>query len=208
MFFLALFTPVLGDVALKFGAYEFFWLAVFGVMISGNLTGDDPLKGWIAGFLGLFLATVGQEGVYAYERFTFGNRDLAGGISLVPALVGAFGFAELLIVMREKRAAGEAQPGRHRDPEARATCCSYWRTILRSGVIGTFIGIIPGVGEDVRRLVLLRRGEARQQGEGAVRQGLGRGPDGRRDRRQRLRARRHHPGAHARRSRARRRRPC
>ena len=56
MFFLALFTPLLGNVALKFGAYEFFWLAVFGVVISGNLTGDDPLKGWIAGFLGLFLA--------------------------------------------------------------------------------------------------------------------------------------------------------
>jgi len=103
MFFLALFTPLLGNVALKFGAYEFFWLAAFGVVISGNLTGDDPLKGWMAGFLGLFLATIGQEGVYAFERFTFGTRDLAGGLSLVPALVGAFGFAELLIVMRERR---------------------------------------------------------------------------------------------------------
>ena len=49
MVFLALFTPVLGEMALKFGAYEFFWLAVFGVVISGNLTGNDPLKGWIAG---------------------------------------------------------------------------------------------------------------------------------------------------------------
>ena len=62
MLFLATLTPVLGEVALKFGAYEFFWLAVFGVVISGNLTGDDPLKGWIAGFLGLFIATIGQEG--------------------------------------------------------------------------------------------------------------------------------------------------
>ena len=50
MLALALFTPVLGEMALKFGAYEFFWLAVFGVVISGNLTGNDPLKGWIAGF--------------------------------------------------------------------------------------------------------------------------------------------------------------
>jgi putative tricarboxylic transport membrane protein len=47
---LAFFTPVLGEMALKFGAYEFFWLAVFGVVISGNLTGNDPLKGWMAGF--------------------------------------------------------------------------------------------------------------------------------------------------------------
>ena len=53
MFFLALFTPILGDLALKFGAYEFFWLALFGVIIAGTLTGDDPLKGWIAGLVGI-----------------------------------------------------------------------------------------------------------------------------------------------------------
>ncbi len=62
MLALAFFTPVLGEMALKFGAYEFFWLAVFGVVISGNLTGNDPLKGWMAGFLGLFIAGIGQDG--------------------------------------------------------------------------------------------------------------------------------------------------
>ena len=69
---LAFFTPVLGEMALKFGAYEFFWLAVFGVVISGNLTGNDPLKGWMAGFLGLFVAGIGQEAIFAFDRFTFG----------------------------------------------------------------------------------------------------------------------------------------
>ena len=147
MFFLALFTPLLGNVALQFGAYEFFWLAAFGVVISGNLTGDDPLKGWMAGFLGLFFATVGQEGVYAFERFTFGTRDLAGGLSLVPALVGAFGFAELLMVMREKRPPVKLSPVDSVVPKL-ADVLRYWRTIVRSGCIGTFIGIIPGVGED------------------------------------------------------------
>jgi putative tricarboxylic transport membrane protein len=148
MFFLALFTPMLGEIALKFGAFEFFWLAVFGVIISGNLTGDDPLKGWLVGFLGLFIAAIGQDPIYAFERFSFGNRDLAGGFQLIPALVGAFGFAEVLSVIGE--------------PARRATInafdsylprimdvLQYWRTIIRSGVIGTFIGIVPGVGEDV-----------------------------------------------------------
>ena len=147
MFFLALFTPLLGNMALKFGAYEFFWLAAFGVVISGNLTGSDPLKGWIAGFLGLFLATVGQEGVYAFERFTFGSRDLAGGLSLVPALVGAFGFAELLLVMRERRPPVKLDPVDSVIPRI-SDVLKYWRTIVRSGCIGTFIGIVPGVGED------------------------------------------------------------
>ena len=103
---LAFFTPVLGEMALKFGAYEFFWLAVFGVVISGNLTGNDPLKGWMAGFLGLFIASIGQEAIFAFDRFTFGINDLSGGISLVPALVGAFGFAEVLSVMQGQAARG------------------------------------------------------------------------------------------------------
>lgn len=147
MIFLALFTPLLGNFALSFGAYEFFWLAAFGVVISGNLTGSDPLKGWMAGCLGLFLATIGQESVFAFERFTFDNRDLAGGLSLVPALVGAFGFAELLIVMRERRPPVKLNPVDSVIPDARDVW-RYRRTIARSGVIGTFVGMIPGVGED------------------------------------------------------------
>ncbi len=148
MFFLATLTPVLGGLALKFGAYEFFWLAFFGVIIAGTLTGDDPLKGWIAGIAGLFIATVGQEPQYGYERFAFGVRDLAGGIQLVPALVGAFGFAELLTAMRERQAPVKISPFDTVIPKVRDVL-QYWRTILRSGLIGTGVGIVPGVGEDV-----------------------------------------------------------
>ena len=148
MFMLALFTPVLGEMALKFGAYEFFWLAVFGVVISGNLTGTDPLKGWIAGFIGLFVACIGQEGMYAYDRFTFGVHDLSGGIALIPALVGVFGFAEVLSVMKDKPQKFLVNTFDTVLPKIR-DIVQYWRTIIRSGLIGTFIGIVPGVGEDV-----------------------------------------------------------
>jgi putative tricarboxylic transport membrane protein len=148
MFFLATFTPVLGGLALKFGAYEFFWLALFGVIIAGTLTGDDPLKGWIAGIAGLFIATIGQEPQYGYERFAFGVRDLAGGIQLVPALVGAFGFAELLTAMRQRQLPVKISAFDTVIPKLRDVF-QYWRTILRSGLIGTGVGIVPGVGEDV-----------------------------------------------------------
>src|SRR5271169_275367 len=93
---LAAFTPTLARVALSFGAFEFFWLALFGVTMSGSLVGNDPLKGWLMGALGLFVAQIGQEGIYAHDRFTFGLPALAGGIALIPALIGAFGFAEVL----------------------------------------------------------------------------------------------------------------
>ena len=188
MFFLALATPALGEVALKFGAFEFFWLALFGVIISGNLTGDDPLKGWLVGFLGLALAAVGQDPIHAYERFAFGNRDLAGGFQLIPALVGAFGFAEVLTVLAEKTARAKIREFGSHLPRP-GDVLKYWRTILRSGVIGTFIGIVPGRRRGRGVVVLVRRGQAREQGARPVRQGLGRRPDGGRDRRQRLRAR-------------------
>ena len=148
MFFLAWFTPLLGDLALKFGAYEFFCLAVFGVIISATLSGGDPLKGWISGITGLFIATIGQDGIHAYERFSFDNRDLAGGFALVPALVGAFGFAEVLVAMKERRPVPQINPFDTVIPKV-LDVLRYWKTILRSGVIGTFIGIVPGVGEDV-----------------------------------------------------------
>jgi putative tricarboxylic transport membrane protein len=148
MFFLAFFTPVLGGMALKFGAYEFFWLALFGVIIAGTLTGDDPLKGWIAGIAGLFIAGIGQEPQYGYERFAWGVRDLAGGIQLVPALVGAFGFAELLTAIKTRQAPVKISAFDTVIPKLR-DITKYWRTILRSGLIGTGVGIVPGVGEDV-----------------------------------------------------------
>src|SRR6478736_1198885 len=98
---LATFTPALAELALSFGAFEFFWLALFGVTMSGSIVGDDPLKGWLMGLLGLFVAQVGQEGLYAFNRFTFGWDELAGGIALIPALVGAFGLAEVLSTLAD-----------------------------------------------------------------------------------------------------------
>jgi putative tricarboxylic transport membrane protein len=149
VFFLATIAPVLAEFALRFGAFEFFWLAVFGIVISGHLTAlEDPIKGWIAGFLGLLVAMVGQEGIHAYPRFAYGSTDLAGGIGLLPALVGAFGFSEVLGVMQQP-AAEAVRVATDRVIPRLADITRYWRTVLRSGVIGTTMGIIPGVGEDL-----------------------------------------------------------
>jgi putative tricarboxylic transport membrane protein len=144
----ALLTPVLGELALTFGSYEFFWVAVFGIVIAGSLSGGDPLKGYMAGFLGLLIATMGQEATHAYPRFAFGSVDLAGGISLLPALVGAFGVAEVLQVMRGPAVKAVSSKIDSVIPRIRDVL-QHWRTILRSGGIGTFIGIMPGLGEDI-----------------------------------------------------------
>jgi putative tricarboxylic transport membrane protein len=149
MFFLATLAPLLGNYALKFQSFEFFWLAIFGIVISGHLTAlEDPIKGWIAGFLGLMTSMVGQEGIHAYERFTYGSTELLGGFALIPAMVGAFGFAEVLSVMQNPPAELAENPQDSVIPRL-ADVARYWRTIIRSGLIGTLIGIIPGVGEDI-----------------------------------------------------------
>src|SRR4051812_32568917 len=144
---LALFTPLLAEVALSFGAFEFFWLALFGVTMSGSIVGGDALKGWLMGLLGLFLAQVGQESLYAYDRFTFGWGELSGGIALIPALVGAFGLAEVLTTL--------ADPVERRIADLKDSVLPRWRevfeyrwSVLRSGIIGVLTGLLPGVGED------------------------------------------------------------
>jgi len=145
---LALFTPLLGEVALSFGAYEFFWLALLGVVMSGNVVAADPLKGWCAGFLGIFVSCIGQDGLYAHERFSFGSTDLAGGFQIIPVLVGAFGFSEVLTVMAERAARPNILHFGSTLPRI-MDVLRHWRTILRSGVIGVWVGILPGVGEDM-----------------------------------------------------------
>ena len=144
---LAAFTPSLAEVALSFGAFEFFWLALFGVVISGSIVGDDPIKGWLMGALGLFVAQIGQEGIYAYDRFTFGWDELAGGISLIPALVGAFGLAEVLTTLADPAEKKLIELKDSVLPRFREVV-QYWRTVLRSGAIGVLTGLLPGVGED------------------------------------------------------------
>jgi putative tricarboxylic transport membrane protein len=144
---LAMFTPALAEVALSFGAFEFFWLALFGVTMSGSIVGNDPLKGWLMGLLGLFIAQIGQEGLYAYDRFTFGWDELAGGFALIPALVGAFGLAEVLTTLADPIERKMIEMKDSVLPRFREIV-QYWRTVLRSGVIGVLTGLLPGVGED------------------------------------------------------------
>lgn len=149
MICLAIFAPLLAEAALRFQSYEFFWLAIFGIVISGRLTAfDDPLKGWIAGFAGLLVAMVGQEGMFSYARFAYGNTDVAGGLQLLPVLVGLFGFTEILMVMANPAYQAVKNASDSVIPKIKEIA-RYWATIIRSGVIGTVMGLIPGVGEDM-----------------------------------------------------------
>ena len=100
------------------------------------------------GLLGIFVASIGLDPIHAHPRFTFDSNAMSGGIGLIPALVGAFGFAEILTVMSQPKLKAMINSVDSVLPKI-ADVLRHWRTILRSGLIGVFVGILPGVGEDM-----------------------------------------------------------
>ena len=142
-------APLIVELALQFTSYEFFLLALFGIIISGTLTSPDlVIKGWIAGFLGLALSTVGRDKLMFYPRYTFDLAVLDSGIEVVPVLIGAFAIPQIIKTLREKAPLGVLQDIGRVMPDFR-TIASNLRHIVRSGLIGVGIGSVPGVGEDI-----------------------------------------------------------
>ncbi len=153
LFALSFFTPVLGDLALEFKSYEIFWLAVFGVAICGNLTAaKDPVKGWIAGIFGIILSFVGMDAIQGHPRFTYDISALYAGFDIIPVLVGTYGFVEIL----DNLAKPDVKESIKQLGRVLPSFGAIWSNavnIIRSGIIGVVVGIIPGVGENVASYV-------------------------------------------------------
>lgn len=143
--FLALVSPLLAKVALKFGPVEYFALAVFGLTIIISVSGKSVLKGLSVGFFGLLLSTLGVDAISGVERLTFGSVELSEGISLVPVLIGMFALSQLLGDSGEsnqKSNISEVSDSRLSWREIKES----FLTMMRSGLIGSFIGAVPGTG--------------------------------------------------------------
>ncbi|WP_427029191.1 tripartite tricarboxylate transporter permease [Halomonas sp. H2] len=142
---LATLAPQLATFGLKFGAPEYFALALFGLTIIASLSGDI-LKGAISGLLGVLISCIGADPVSGVLRYTFGIPNFASGFSFVPALIGLFALSEVFSQM-ERIFKAEPQvvdvsgrwPTRSQLRESRGA-------LLRGSLIGTFIGIVPGTG--------------------------------------------------------------
>ncbi len=149
MLFVVSISPIISNFALQFTSFEFFLLAFFGILISGTLTAPDlVIKGWIMGFLGLFLACVGRDQLQFFPRFTFGFSDLESGIEVVPVLIGAFGIPQIIGVLRDQSQMPKAKKLQRIMPEI-GTVLRNIPAIIRSSLIGVGIGAVPGIGEDI-----------------------------------------------------------
>ena len=148
-------------------------LALFGVLLSGTLMSEDlAIKGWISGLIGLAMAMVGLDPIMSEARYTFGWSYLLSGFQVVPVLMGAFAIPQILDGMREATRLAKSAPVGRILPGF-GTLRRKLPTIARSGVIGTGIGALPGVGEDVAGWVSYGVGKSRSKeghlfGKGAV----------------------------------------
>lgn len=144
--FLAALAPPISKIALSFGPFEYLGLITLGLITIGNLSEGSFIKAIIAGLIGLLLSCVGMDPFYGVHRFTFGSMDLLSGIGLIPSLIGFFGLSEVIIQMRtpSNRHTIIKQLGRV-VPKLR-TFIRMLPVILRSSVIGAWIGALPGVG--------------------------------------------------------------
>ena len=151
MLCLALFTPLLLKISLSFTSVEYTLLAIFGITICGSLTSaGEPIKGWISGFLGLFVSSIGFDAIFSYPRFTFGVTGLLSGINLVPAMIGLFGIPAVFVALSSMAGNEKAAVVKKQESVGIISLCrKHFKLILKSGVIGAFVGSIPGVGEDV-----------------------------------------------------------
>ncbi|GLQ53994.1 tripartite tricarboxylate transporter permease [Devosia nitrariae] len=146
-------APILARAALNFSSFEFFWLALLGLLTSALVSTNAPARGLFSLCLGLLISTVGLDVTSGQPRFTFGVIDLYGGVSFIPTMIGMFAFAELL---RGLSSAGTTPPVPERqklwsNPFAgvgRMFRTYPWSFVRGSG-LGAAIGALPGVGGDL-----------------------------------------------------------
>ncbi len=144
-------APALAEVALKFSSFEYFWLVVLGFTCAIFIAGTDPLKGIVSLLLGLLIACVGLDNPAGAPRYTFGNAELTGGISLIPLMIGMFAISEVLRfasrvdkpVMVVDRPFGNVFAGMW------ALIKKYPLQLFRGSALGTLVGALPGAGADI-----------------------------------------------------------
>jgi len=143
---LLFFAPIIARAALRFGPPEYATLALFGLTVISVATSKNAFKGLMMAGIGLLVTMIGIDPIEGIPRFTFGSVHMSAGIYLIPAVLGAFAVAELLEKMANIDVSGDnAIPFKKSKLKSRDVL-RYWKTLLRSSIIGTIIGAVPGTG--------------------------------------------------------------
>jgi putative tricarboxylic transport membrane protein len=144
-------APALAEVALKFSSFEYFWLVSLGLLCAVFIAFANPLKGIVSLLLGLLVASVGLDNPAGFPRFTFGNAELAGGLTLIPIMIGMFAVSEII-----RSVSRLDEPWQMTQAQIGNVFRGMWGLtkryklpVLRGSVLGTAIGVLPGAGADI-----------------------------------------------------------
>jgi putative tricarboxylic transport membrane protein len=174
---LTLILPFGRFFVLAFSFQEYFMMAVMGLTLIATLSKGSLWKGLISGALGLLISSIGYDPVTGSIRYTFGSDYLWDGIHLIPAIIGLFAISEGIQLCTHKGAIAQDMP-------KNAKLVGVWEgikspfvnfgTFLRGSVIGTIIGVIPGVGGAVANFLaygqeVTARKNAESFGKGDIR---------------------------------------
>ena len=170
---LILLAPPLANVALAFGPTEYFWLAIFGLTLISALSVGNTVKGLIGACLGLLMSTIGVAVVGGDVRYTMDTQVLLGGIDITSALIGLYCIPVVIDLVATKAphlSVLEDTRG-YRLPEALRISWTNKFNLIRSSVIGTAVGILPGAGGSIAGLIAYS--EARRASKHPERFGTG-----------------------------------
>lgn len=148
-------APTLANLATEFGPWELFSLMFFGVCAIAGLGGDSLLKSLISGFLGIVFALVGIDLLTGTTRFTFGFVELQGGFSFLPVLIGLFAFSQLLGDVKNPPDNAKMAGTSVAYPMLKAVrdMSKSIVNLVRSSLVGTFVGILPGAGGSIANVM-------------------------------------------------------
>ena len=144
------FAPLLGQLAMKFGSPEYFWLSIFGLTIIAGVSSKSMVKGLMSGAFGLLLSTIGMDPMQGVKRFMFGQSSLYEGINVTCALIGLFSMSQALILAEAKiKARARATQFSDKMMLTKQELKEIAPTIGRSWIIGNLVGILPGAGASI-----------------------------------------------------------
>ncbi|NET33525.1 MAG: C4-dicarboxylate ABC transporter [Cyanothece sp. SIO1E1] len=164
-------ATTIATLARQFSSFEYFWIAVLGLAAGIFASGGSPIKAFVSLLLGLLLSTVGIDPTLGHPRFHFGSPDLLGGLNYIVAMIGLFGFSEVLEHLFNNKEEKYEAPQKVEGAAAQfyvqpllLIVREKW-LVLRSSILGVFVGFLPGAGADIGAWVSTSFQQMRKQEE-------------------------------------------
>lgn len=152
--FLILLAQPMAEVATKLGPFEFFSLVMMALVLIASVSGRSITRGLLAGLVGVFASMPGIDPGTGRPRLTFGFEELNGGLKMLPVLIGLFAISQLITDVLRINETIERQPMSRR---GLFLSLAQWKrqavNLLRSSLIGTWIGLLPGIGANIGSVV-------------------------------------------------------